>query len=133
MMLSGAVLPLLLGFLSLPALDVHAKEGTTMVHRGAFSHQLSLVGSDASLEQLALTDEDVLYLGVTVDDGEPGAAEFPACIISSEVCAKKTDECSELTAVCQARFMRQVPRPQRKGELQKSISRHWMKYGNYQT
>ncbi len=70
-MLSGTVVTLLLGLFSLPALNVDAEEDTAvLVHRGAFSHQLSLVSSDASFEHLALTDEDELYLGVTVDDGK---------------------------------------------------------------
>eukprot|EP00903_Cladosiphon_okamuranus_P011622 g10931.t1 len=40
-----------------------------MLHRGAFSHQLTLVSSDGSQEQLAVTLDDVLFLGITVDEG----------------------------------------------------------------
>lgn len=65
------VVPLLLrlGFM-LTLGGMGAEEGMTMLHRGAFSHQLTLVGTDGSQEQLAVTDEDVLYLGLTVDESE---------------------------------------------------------------
>lgn len=69
-LLSGVVL-VLLRLTLMPALGgVGAQEGTTMLHRGAFSHQLTLVSSDGSQEQLAVTDDDVLYLGITVDESE---------------------------------------------------------------
>lgn len=42
----------------------------TLIHRGAFTEQLNLVGADASVEQLALTDDDVQFLGITVDESE---------------------------------------------------------------
>lgn len=68
--LSGVVL-LLLGLIFMSMLDgVGAQEGMTMLHHGAFSHQLSLVDADGSQAQLAVTDEDVLYLGITVDQSE---------------------------------------------------------------
>lgn len=68
--LSGIV-PLLLRLVFMPTLDgVGAQEGMTMLHRGAFSHQLSLVSTDGSQEQLAVTDDDVLYLDLTVDQSE---------------------------------------------------------------
>lgn len=68
--LSGVVLVLLrLAFM--PTLEgVEAQEGAAMLHRGAFSDHLTLVGSDGSQEQLAITDDDVLYLGITVDGGQ---------------------------------------------------------------
>lgn len=69
-LLSGVVL-LLLRLGLMPTLDgVGAQEGMAMLHRGASSHQLTLVSSDGGQEQLALTDEDVLYLGITVDESE---------------------------------------------------------------
>lgn len=42
----------------------------TLIHGGAFTQQLSLVGSDLSVEHLALTDEDVRYTDLTVDQSE---------------------------------------------------------------
>ena len=69
-LLSGVVL-LLLRQLLMSTLDgVGAQEGMPMLHKGAFSHQLTLVSIDGSQEQLAVTDEDVLYLGITVDESE---------------------------------------------------------------
>ena len=68
--LSG-IAPLVLRLAFMPAIDgVGAQEGMTMLHRGAFDHHLSLVGTDGSQEQLAVTDDDVLYLGLTVDGSE---------------------------------------------------------------
>lgn len=75
-MLSGTalllrVLLLLLLLFSLPSLDFGSAQDVTMVHSRAFTQQLNLVGSDTSMQQLALTDEDVQYLGITVDEREP--------------------------------------------------------------
>lgn len=41
-----------------------------LVYSGAFTHQLRLLGPDASVEHLALTEEDVQFFGVTVDECE---------------------------------------------------------------
>lgn len=65
------VVPLLLLLISMTTLDgVGAQEGMAVLHNGAFNHQLALVSTDGSQEQLAVTDEDVLYLGITVDQSE---------------------------------------------------------------
>ncbi|CAM9559829.1 unnamed protein product, partial [Ectocarpus sp. 4 AP-2014] len=72
--IAGALL--LLQLLSLSVVDeVEAREeyaasstDATLIHRGAFTEQLNLVGADASVEQLALTDDDVQFLGITVDE-----------------------------------------------------------------
>lgn len=42
----------------------------TLIYSGAFTKQLHLLGPDASVEQLALTEEDVQFFGVTVDECE---------------------------------------------------------------
>lgn len=81
-LLSGVVL-LLLRLVLMHRLDaVGAQEGMTMLHRGAFSHQLTLVSTDGAQEQLAVTDEDVLYLGITVDESECRlcTAVKPVCV-----------------------------------------------------
>lgn len=41
-----------------------------LVHGAAFSQQLRLLDPDGSVEQLALTEEDVQFFGITVDEGE---------------------------------------------------------------
>lgn len=41
-----------------------------LVHSAAFTQQLRLLDPDASVEKLALTDEDVQFFGVTVDECE---------------------------------------------------------------
>lgn len=41
-----------------------------LVHSAAFTQQLRLLDPDASVEQLALTEEDVQFFGVTVDGCE---------------------------------------------------------------
>lgn len=67
---AGTALLLLVLRLSLPALDLTGAQDVTMVHRGAFTPQLNLVGSDTSIQELALTDADVQFLGITVDERE---------------------------------------------------------------
>lgn len=41
-----------------------------LVHSAAFTQQLRLLDPDASVEKLALTDDDVQFFGVTVDECE---------------------------------------------------------------
>lgn len=53
----------------------HAVDGdhaTTkiLVHSGALAGQLSLLSPNANMEKLAVTDKDVQFFGITVDDGE---------------------------------------------------------------
>lgn len=42
----------------------------TLVHSGAFAQQLRLLNPDTSTEQLALTEDDTQYFGITVDEGK---------------------------------------------------------------
>lgn len=48
-----------------------------LVHSAAFTQQLRLLSPDASIEQLALTEEDVQFFGVTVDECEFRHQGFP--------------------------------------------------------
>lgn len=45
-----------------------ATTSMTLVHNRAFAEQLRLLHPDASVEQLALTEDDVQYVGITVDE-----------------------------------------------------------------